>query len=85
MNFCGAGHAAVVFICDRCPVCTAISLKEDAQETVKRLVRGDFTPEEFQNLCHHRDYKPGCTRADFEVGCREYQDKLFGPIQPVTP
>lgn len=45
---------------------------------VRRLRRGDFTPEEFQNLCHHRDQKPGCTRQDFEEGCRQYQAKLFG-------
>lgn len=48
---------------------------------VERLKRGDFTPEEFQALCHHRDEKPGCTRTDFEEGCREYQRKLFGPAE----
>lgn len=46
---------------------------------IRRLRRGDFTPEEFQALCHHRDDKPGCTRADFEAGCVAYQEKLFGP------
>ncbi len=45
---------------------------------LRRLKRGDFTPEEFQALCHHRDEKPGCTLADFGEGCREYQRKLFG-------
>lgn len=44
----------------------------------ERLRRGDFTPEEFQALCHHRDKKPGCTRKDFKAGCKEYQRKLFG-------
>jgi hypothetical protein len=44
-----------------------------------RLRRGDFTPEEFQAVCHHRDDKPGCTRADFEAGCLAYQRQLFGP------
>ncbi len=53
-------------------------------ETVARLKRGDFTPDEFQNLCHHRDEKPGCTQADFDRGCREYQANLFGcgPTRP---
>lgn len=50
----------------------------DLEAEVARLKRGDFTPEEFQALCHHRDEKPGCTRAEFEVGCREYQERLFG-------
>ena len=45
---------------------------------VRRLKRGDFTPKEFQDLCHHRDERPGCTRESFEAGCREYQRKLFG-------
>jgi hypothetical protein len=45
---------------------------------IRRLKRGEFTPEEFQALCHHRDEQPGCTRADFEAGCQEYQKSLFG-------
>lgn len=43
-----------------------------------RLKRGDFTPEEFQSLCHHRDEKPNCTATDFYEGCHLYQQKLFG-------
>ena len=46
---------------------------------ISRLKRGDFTPEEFQNLCHNRHESPGCTRADFEAGCVQFQEKLFGP------
>jgi hypothetical protein len=49
---------------------------------IRRLKRGEFTPEEFQALCHHRDERPGCTRADFEAGCREYTAKLFGGAAP---
>lgn len=45
---------------------------------MKRMERGDFTPEEFQRLCHHRDEKPDCTAQDFFNGCTEYQQKLFG-------
>lgn len=41
-----------------------------------RLRRGDFTPEEFQNLCHNIDVQAG--RECFEAGCREYQERLFG-------
>lgn len=47
---------------------------------IRRLRRGEFTPEEFQALCHRRDEKPGCSRADFVNGCQEYQEKLFGPV-----
>jgi hypothetical protein len=55
-----------------------IQLLRDAADEIARLTRGDFTPEEFQNLCHHRDEKPGCTPEDFSRGCVEYQKKLFG-------
>ena len=41
-----------------------------------RMRRGDFTPEEFQNLCHN--LPPHCTREAFAAGCAEYQRKLFG-------
>lgn len=52
---------------------------------VERLKRGEFTREEFQALCHHRDERPGCTAADFAAGCREYQAKLFGQTAPLPP
>lgn len=50
----------------------------DLETEVARLKRGDFTPEEFQHLCHHRDEKPGCTPHDFMIGCQLYQRQLFG-------
>lgn len=56
----------------------AAELVLELEAEVARLKRGDFTPTEFQDLCHHRDEKPGCTRADFEAGCHEYQKRLFG-------
>lgn len=40
-----------------------------------RLLRGDFTEVEFQNLCHNLSTKD---RARFERGCKDYQNKLFG-------
>ena len=43
-----------------------------------RLKRGEFTPKEFQGLCHHRDERPGCKPAEFFQGCEDYQRKLFG-------
>lgn len=61
--------------------CLACEIDRLRAEIV-RLKRGDFTPEEFQNLCHHRDEKPGCTRLDFEKGCRAYQTELFGLAPP---
>lgn len=45
-------------------------------EEVTRLKRGDFTPEEFQKICHN--LPEDCKREDFEKGCKEYQEKLFG-------
>ena len=47
-----------------------------AKSEIERLLRGDFTPEEFQNLCHNTNT---CDREKFEQGCKQYQDKLFGP------
>lgn len=48
-------------------------------EEIKRLKRGDFTEEEFQNLCHNM--KPDDLRR-FRQGCEDYQDKLFGLKKP---
>lgn len=44
------------------------------------LIHTKLTPEEFQLLCHNMDEKP-CTRAEFEQGCKKYQDLLFGKSQ----
>lgn len=45
---------------------------------IARLKRGEFTPEEFQNLCHEREDRPGCSVRQFFDGCADYQLKLFG-------
>ncbi len=42
---------------------------------IKRLLAGDFTPEEFQNLCHKFNKNDKCAFYD---GCAAYQRKLFG-------
>ena len=46
---------------------------EALKAEVDRLKRGDFTPEEFQNLCHNKDEKNECA---FKNGCIEYWTKL---------
>lgn len=51
------------------------TIGEQAQE-IERLKRGDFTPAEFQNLCHSKTVQDGF--GDFVVGCHEYQQQLFG-------
>jgi hypothetical protein len=53
---------------------------ERLEAEVKRLKAGNFTPEEFQVLCHnlHERGTP-CTRAEFDHGCKKFQDLLFGP------
>lgn len=48
---------------------------------IMRLKRGEFTPEEFQEMCHNRHETPGCTSADFAAGCVQYQRQLFGPAE----
>lgn len=55
-----------------------LRLIDRLKEENARLKRGEFSPEEFQALCHHRDEKPGCTAEDFYEGCALYQRKLFG-------
>lgn len=47
-------------------------------EEIERLKSGAFTEEEFQNLCHNRF---PCSRAEFEDGCQQYTDKLYGPLE----
>lgn len=47
----------------------------DLMNEIERLKRGDFTSEEFQNLCHNSTAE---NRSLFEQGCKEYQDKIFG-------
>lgn len=42
---------------------------------VERLRKGDFTEEEFQNLCHNFSTEDACR---FKQGCIEYQKQLFG-------
>lgn len=43
-----------------------------------RLLRGDFTPEEFQEFFHHLEEK-GFARKKFKRACKELRKKLFGP------
>jgi hypothetical protein len=50
-----------------------------AADEIERLLRGDFTEEEFQNLCHKHT---GEDAARFRQGCEEYQRKLFGSSCP---
>lgn len=51
------------------------ALLQEALLEMERLLRGDFTEEEFQNLCHNFD---GDDIDRFCHGCEVYQRKLFG-------
>lgn len=51
------------------------------KNTIDRLRRGEFTPDELQDLCHNLD---GSQERAFKLGCEGYQQKLFmgkGSIQ----
>lgn len=49
---------------------------------IRRLKRGDFTKAEIHNLCHNLHEKnSNCTLAEFQEGCKEFQNKLFGDTQ----
>ncbi len=49
------------------------------QEKIERLKRGDFTEDEFQNLCHNLSADD---ERRFRAGCEAYQRKLFHPADP---
>lgn len=51
-------------------------LLESLANEAERLRRGEFTSEEFQNLCHNTDVQAGFNA--FADGCEAYQQKLFG-------
>lgn len=57
----------------------AVQLLKDERDAlaaeVVRLKKGDFTEQEFQNLCHNFSADDV---ARFKQGCTEYQRKLFG-------
>src|SRR4026208_1549117 len=53
-------------------------IRKTYEDEIQRLKEGNFTPEEFQNLCHNLQ---GKGRDDFEIGCIQYQEKLFGKKQ----
>jgi hypothetical protein len=42
---------------------------------VRRLKRGEFTPDELQTLCHNLSTDDACA---FVRGCHAYQTQLFG-------
>jgi hypothetical protein len=46
---------------------------------IERLLAGDFTEEEFQNLCHNFSEDDATRHAQ---GCLEYHKKLFGKDFP---
>jgi len=50
-------------------------IRKTYEDEIQRLKEGNFTPEEFQNLCHNLQ---GKGREEFQIGCNEYQEKLFG-------
>ena len=45
-----------------------------------RLLAGDFTKEEIHKFCHK--LPETVSRCEFEQGCREYQNKLYGESVP---
>lgn len=56
----------------------------DLRREIERLKAGDFTPEEFQALCHNLHLKDEpITPQAFCDGCESYQVKLFGE-SPIT-
>ena len=55
----------------------------DLRRENDRLLAGDFTKEEIHNFCHK--LPETVSRCEFEKGCREYQDKLYGTQSPWRP
>lgn len=65
------GNETKDYICSSCIIDEINSMKIENE----RLLRGEFTPEELQNLCHNL---PEEKKEEFFNGCCEYQKKLFG-------
>jgi pimeloyl-ACP methyl ester carboxylesterase len=61
----------------RCPDCVdaIVESKNELVRENQRLLRGEFTEEEFQNLCHNL---PEDCPEKFAEGCLAYNRKLFG-------
>ena len=66
-----AGHARGLSYGAQCAERLIAILKDD----IARLRAGDFTEEEFQNLCHNFSEDD---EQRFEEGCTQYRKKLFG-------
>lgn len=66
----GIGSAALIMAFGR-------TIHDELAAEIRRLRRGDLTPEEFHARCHHRDERPGCTPLDFAEGCHQYSTQLF--------
>lgn len=50
-------------------------------QELDRLRQGNLTNQEFQALCHNlheSKTQPPCTREQFEQGCIQFQEQLFG-------
>jgi hypothetical protein len=56
-------------------------LKLAAQE-IERLLEGNFTEEEFQNLCHNFSEDDA---KRFSKGCIEYNQRMFGEKSCLKP
>lgn len=60
----------------------ALDRLAQVEQERERLLRGEFTTEEFQNLCHNTDVQAGFDA--FADGCEAYQQKLFGRCRKGT-
>jgi hypothetical protein len=58
----------------------AVGVIEFLLAEIERIKRGDFTREEVHGFCHNLTDK--VPRAEFEEGCRKYQDRLYGAKKP---
>jgi hypothetical protein len=67
----------IQFLNLRCPLCIdqVMEAKNELVRENNRLRAGEFTEEEFQNLCHNFTPDDECR---FKAGCEMYQRKLFG-------
>ncbi len=84
-GYCGAvgyDHKVMkehVKACPKNPILeTVLTLRQDntsLKDEIERLLRGDFTPEEFQNFCHNMSEE---NVEKFSAGCEAYQVKLLG-------
>lgn len=59
------------------------AIVEELTAEVRRLRKGDLTPQEFQDLCHNLHDRPECTPKEFADGWSSFNANCSGRANPL--